>query len=88
MAGERSERLVSIAARAAQRTANRVKIVNELYAPESPMAQLRDLSFEEWSNELIETGHRYDPNCTRPFCMKVKAMIAAGLSQLMQQPQV
>ena len=87
MAGERSERLVTIAARAAQRTANRVKLVNELYAPESPMAQLRSLSFEEFANELLETGHRFDPDCTRPFCMKVKEMILAGLAQSMQ-PQV
>lgn len=84
MAGERSNRLVSIAARAAQRTANRVKLVNELYAPESPMAQLRSLSFEEFANELYETGHRFDPDCTRPFCVKVKAMLMTGLTQLMQ----
>ena len=79
MAGERSERMVEIAARGAARMARRLAVVSDRYAPEGPVADARELRFEDAARELAEVGHVFSRTCTRPFCLQAAAMIDAGL---------
>lgn len=87
MAGERSNRLVGIAARAAQRTARRLQVVDDRYAPESPAAYVRELTWDAYLDHWAEGGHRAgdDPNCTHPVCLTAFAMVNAAMAQVQQQ---
>jgi hypothetical protein len=87
MSGERSNRLVGIAARAAQRTANRLQVVDSLFAPEGPESLVRELQWEAYLEHWADSGHRAaeDPNCTHPVCLTAFAMINVAMAQLQQQ---
>ena len=81
MPGETSERLVRIAARTAGRVAQNMRVVNDRYAPPSPLS----VSREEQLKEMEETGHEFDVSCTRPTCMKIKQMFANALQQVLSE---
>lgn len=89
MAGERSNRLVGIAARAAQRTARRLAEIDDRFAPESPAQYVRELSWDAYLDHWAEAGHRAgdDPRCTHPVCLTAFAMVNAAMAQLGQQQQ-
>ena len=87
MAGERSNRLVGIAARAAQRTARRLQEIDDRFAPEGPAQYVRELSWDAYLDHWASSGHRAgdDPNCTDPVCLTAFAMVDAAMAQLQQQ---
>lgn len=87
MSGERSGRLVGIAARAAQRTANRLREIDDRYAPEGPASYVRELSWDAYLDHWAEAGHRAgdDPTCTHPVCLTAFAMVTAAMAQMQQQ---
>ena len=86
MAGERSARIVGVAARAAERLAGRLKTINDLYAPESAASYVRELQFEAYMAHFAEFGHwAPDPGCTHDVCLTAGAMVQAAFAQLAQQ---
>lgn len=86
MAGERSERMVGVAAQAAQRMAKRLALINDLFAPESPASYVRELTWEAYMDHWADSGHRAgdDPNCTDPVCLTAFAMVNTAMAQLQQ----
>lgn len=80
MAGERSERMVVLAARAGARIARVQQIITDKYAKPDEEAEL----LAEMNREIQTTGHAYDENCTRPFCVKYRRMFLDSLAQALQ----
>ncbi len=84
MSGEGMERMVSIAAIAGGRLAKRYALVSDTYAPESPQSEARELLLEDYHRHIDETGHDYDPNCTLPWCQRVRQFMKGISEQLAQ----
>ena len=70
---EQSNRLVSLAARAAARTAARAQLVTERYT-EQELA----ITKAEADKHMSDYGHMYDEDCAAEFCNKVRQMYAAA----------
>lgn len=83
MAGERSARMVGVAARAAQRMANRLAQIDDLYAPETAASYVREMTFAMYEQHFAEFGHLApEPGCTHDVCLTASAMIQAALNQV------
>lgn len=88
MAGERSVRIVDVAARAAQRMAKRLALIDDLYAPETAASYVRSIERERWIEHFIDVGHwAPEPGCTDDVCLTVAAMIQSAYGQLAQMQQ-
>ena len=86
MAGERSERLASLAIQAGARFARRLMLVQDLYASE-PTRDANILSLEEVMEEFDKHGHfPPDEGCESPTCVKARNWVLEAI-QMMQQPQ-
>ena len=91
MAGERSAQIVDLVARASARVARRVQLVNDYYAPSTPLSEARELQFERYMQHFEQFGH-FAPHegCNHPVCLEAAQMIQVALaafSQQMMQPQ-
>lgn len=81
MGGERSARLVDIAARASARVVRRLELINEYYAPPTPLSEVRDLTFERYMEHYDEFGH-WAPHagCNHPVCQEASQLIQMALT--------
>lgn len=88
MAGERAERIMALAARAAARTARRMAMIADYYAA-FPATEELTLTLEEMYREWDEVGHGVpDPDCQRPACVKGRALIQQAMMAVQQQMAV
>ena len=67
--------------------ASRLKVVDDLFAPEGPESYVRELKWDAYLEHWASSGHRAgdDPNCTDPVCLTAFAMVNAAMAQLQQQ---
>ena len=88
MAGERSERMIDLAARGAARMSRRLSMVNERFAPQSDFSDVRELTFQEVMAHFNEQGHMApSEGCTHPTCAKAAAFIQQAITMAMAPPQ-
>ena len=88
MSGEASERLIGLAAQAAARLARRTNLISDMYSPESPVSDVRELLLSEVMDHYDTSGH-WSPSegCTHPVCLKAAAFIQGALAMMGQQEQ-
>lgn len=72
--------MLTIAARAAGRVAERADLIQSRYIDIQNV-----ITREEQQREVENYGHEYDEDCTSDFCMKVRRIYAAALEQAMGQ---
>lgn len=88
MAGERSTRMVDLAARAAARTSRRLQMITDYYAPDTAQSHERTILLKEWFEEYDKFGHAPpDPNCNSPICVKWRAFAQDVMMAMQQQGQ-
>lgn len=86
MSGERSARLIDLAARAAARSAKRLEMINDRYAPATPIQEARRLTLEEFMSHYDEFGHLAPGDgCDHPTCVKAAALIQSAIASIGQQ---
>lgn len=78
-----AERIVRLAARAAARRAGLLADIMDEFGVNRHEEVLR---LKDHQQELDEMGHFFDPNCTRPTCVRAAQFLAQAQQQI-QQPQ-
>lgn len=77
MSESRTDRLISLPERAAQRLAHRMAAVADRF----PQPVELSLSLEDAMQEKALRGHFFDENCTSPFCIQAGQMLKTGMEQ-------
>ena len=68
--------------------ARRLAMVNERFAPQSVVSDVRELTFEEVMAHLDQAGHLApSEGCTHPTCMKAALFIQQAVQMAMAPPE-
>lgn len=83
MSGERSDRNIALAARAAQRVTRNLAMIADRYGAPVDPADDR-ITFAELLQHLSDAGHTpgTDDDCTDPLCNRARKMVAGAIAAL------
>ena len=80
--------MIDIAARASARVARRIALVNDYYAPQTPLSEVREMQLERYMEHYQQFGHLAPhEGCTHQVCLEASQMISGAMQMYVQMQQ-